>query len=129
MKWRKLSLKAKWALVLMLAATVPAIAGIAIAAGVYGQTAPPFVYGLPAVWVILFLVSLVYLKAGLISGIVWGIMNLFIPIIPILQGIKNPIADALGIPICPFALFGVILSVAIIYLCSMAYKESRIAGA
>ena len=125
MNWRELSLKAKWALIMMLVATVPGIAGIAIAASVYGQTAPPFVYALPAVWVILFLVSLANLKTGLIAGIVWGIMNLFIPIIPILQVIKNPIADALGMPICPFALLGIILGVVIIYICSMAYKESR----
>ena len=110
MKWKELSLKAKWALVLMLVATIPAIAGIAIAAGVFGESAPPFVYALPAVWVILFFVSLARLKAGLIAGIIWSVMNLFIPIIPILQGIKNPIADALGIPICPFATLGIILS-------------------
>jgi hypothetical protein len=123
MKWKELSLKAKWALSLMLVATVPAIAGVAIAASVYGQTAPPFVYALPAVWVILFLVSLASPKAGLIAGIVWGIMNLFIPIIPILQGVKNPIAEALGTPICPFAMLGIILSAVIIYLCSRAYRE------
>jgi hypothetical protein len=112
----------------MLVAIIPAIAGIAISAGLYEQAAPPFVYALPTIWVILFLVSLVNLRAGLIAGIIWGVMNLFIPIIPILQGIKNPIADALGIPVCPFAMLGTMLSVVIIYLCSRAYKETRMAA-
>ena len=129
MKWRRLSLTTKWALILMLVATVPGLAGIVITACVFGESAPPFVYALPVIWIILFFVSMAKLKIGLISGIIWGIMNLFIPIIPIVQGIKNPIAGALGMPICPFSTLGIILSVVIIYLCSKAYKELRMTKA
>jgi hypothetical protein len=125
MKWKDLTLKAKWALIMMLAAIFPALAGITIAEGVFGASVPLFVYALPAIWIILFLISLVRLRAGLVGGIIWGIMTLFIPIFPILKGIKNPIAEALGLPVCPFIIIGVIISGVVIYLCVKAYYESE----
>jgi len=107
----------------MLLSVIPGLAGISISAFIFGQGVPVFVYILPIIWVILFLISLKRLRLGLMGGIVWGVMNLFISIIPVMMGVENPIAKALDIPICPFALLGMILSLAVIYFCVSAYEE------
>jgi len=70
MRWKDLSSKAKWALVMMLVAIIPTVAGIVTGRAMFGETAPLFVYVIPAIWLILFFVGLAKLKAGLIGGIV-----------------------------------------------------------
>lgn len=123
MKWRDLPLKAKWALSMMVVAIFPGLAGITISVGVFGKSPSLFVYVLPVIWLILFLISMVRLRTGLIGAIVLAVINLFILIVIILMGIKSPIADALGIPICPFAIIGMVISAAVIYLSVKAYRE------
>ena len=105
MRWGALSSKAKWALVMMLVAIIPGVAGIVIGKAVFGETAPPFVYVMSAIWLILFFVGMARLRAGLIAGIVWAVMSLFAPLIIVLQGIRNPVALALGMP-CLFVILG-----------------------
>jgi len=43
MKWRDLSSKAKWALVMMLVAIFPGMAGIVTGMAIFGETTPLFV--------------------------------------------------------------------------------------
>ncbi|MBN2186700.1 MAG: hypothetical protein JW732_04530 [Dehalococcoidia bacterium] len=129
MKWRGLSSRTRWALVMMLVAIFPTVAGVIIGVALFGETAPPFVYAFPAIWLILFLVSLQRLKAGLIGGIVWAVINLFAPLIIALQGLRSSLAQALGIPVCPFSIVGAVISAVIIYLCLRAYKEVTPAAA
>lgn len=123
MKWRDLSSKAKWALVMMLVAIFPTVAGVVIGMIVCGENAPPFVYIFPAIWLILFFVGLARLRAGLIGGIVWGVINLFAPVVIALQGIRSSLAQALGMPVCPFSIVGAVIGAVIIYLCLRAYRE------
>lgn len=127
MKWRDLSSKAKWALVMMLVAIFPTLAGIIIGMAVYEETVPPFVYIFPVVWLILFFVGLTRLKAGLIGGIIWAVINLFAPVIILLQGLRSSLAQALGMPVCPFSIVGAVIGAVIIYLCLRAYKEMTVA--
>ena len=129
MRWGNLSSKAKWALVMMLVAIFPGVAGAIVAKAVFGETAPPFVYIMPAIWLILFFVGMARLKAGLIGGIVWAVINLFAPLIIVLQGIRSSLAEALGIAVCPFAIVGAVISAVIIYLCIRAYREMAVATA
>jgi hypothetical protein len=129
MNWRNLSSKAKWALVMMLVAIIPTVAGVTIGIVVFGEAAPPFVYAFPVVWLILFFVGLVKLKAGLIAGIVWAVINLFAPVIVMMQGIRSSLAVYLGMAVCPFSILGAVISAVIIYLCIRAYKEMSVAAA
>jgi hypothetical protein len=129
MKWGELSSKAKWALVMMLVAIIPTIVGVTIGVVVFGEAAPLFVYVLPVVWLILFLVSLVKLKTGLIGGIVWAVINILAPVIVMMQGIKSALAQALGMAVCPFSILGAVIGAVIIYLCIRAYKEMSVAAA
>jgi hypothetical protein len=129
MNWRNLSSKAKWALVMMLVAIIPTVAGVIIGVVVFGEAAPPFVYAFPVVWLILFFVGLVKLKVGLIGGIVWAVINLFAPTIVMMQGIKSALAVYLGIAVCPFSILAAVISAVIIYLCIRAYKEMSVARA
>ena len=129
MIWGDLSSKAKWVLVMMLVAIFPGVAGIVVGMVAFGETAPPFVYVLPAIWLILFFVSLARLKAGLIGGIVWAVITLFAPALVALQGIRSSLAQALGIPVCPFAIMGAVISAMLIYLCLRAYREMTVAAA
>jgi hypothetical protein len=128
MNWRDLSSKVKWALIMMLVAILPGLAGITINTVVFGETVPPFVYVLPAIWLILFFISLTKLRTGLITGIIWASINVLIPVIVVLKGIKSPIAKTLGIPVCPFSIVGMIISIAVIYLCFRAYREVTATG-
>ena len=123
MNWKNLSSKAKLALVMMLVAIIPTVAGITIGMVIFGEAAPPFVYVFPAVWLILFFVSLVKLKEGLIVGVVWAVINLFAPVIVVMQGMKSALAVYLGMAVCPFSILGAVISAVIIYLCIRAYKE------
>jgi hypothetical protein len=129
MNWRNLSSKAKWALVMMLVAIIPTLAGVTIGMLVFREAAPPFVYIFPVVWLILFFVGLVKLKAGLIAGIVWAVINLFAPVIVMMQGIRSALAVYLGMAVCPFSILTAIISAVIIYLCLRAYKEMSVAAA
>jgi hypothetical protein len=129
MNWRDLSSKAKWALVMMLVAIIPTLAGVTIGMLVFGEAAPPFVYAFPVVWLILFFVGLIKLKAGLIAGIVWAVINLFAPVIVMMQGIRSALAVYLGMAVCPFSILTAIISAVIIYLCLRAYKEMSVAAA
>jgi hypothetical protein len=129
MRWKDLSSKAKWALVMMLVAIIPTVAGVVIGVVVYEQAAPPFVYAIPVVWLILFFVGMARLKAGLIGGIVWAVINLFAPVIVMMQGIKSALAQDLGIAVCPFSILGAVIGAVIIYLCLRAYKEMSVAAA
>ena len=129
MKWRNLSSKAKWALVMMLVAIIPTVAGVTIGMVVFGEAVPPFVYAFPVVWLILFFVGLIKLKAGLIAGIVWAVINLFAPVIVMMQGIRSALAVYLGMAVCPFSILTAIISAVIIYLCLRAYKEMSVAAA
>ena len=113
---------------MMLVAIVPGVAGIVIVRLAFGETAPPLVYALPVIWLVLFFVSLARLKVGLIAGVVWAVINLFAPVAIVLQGIRNSLAEALGLPVCPFAIVGAVISAVIIYLCLMAYKEKAVAA-
>ena len=53
MNWRNLSPKTKWALVMMLVAIIPTVAGVTIGMVVFEEAAPPFVYAFPVVWLVL----------------------------------------------------------------------------
>jgi hypothetical protein len=114
---------------MMLVAIFPGVGGVIVGIAVFGETAPPFVYVMSAIWLILFFVSLARLKAGLIAGIVYAVINLFGPLFIVQQGIRSSLARALSIPICPFAIVGVVISAVLIYLCLRAYKEITPAAA
>ena len=114
---------------MMLVAIFPGVAGGVIGMAVFGETAPPFVYIVPAIWLILFFVGLARLKAGLIGGIVWAVVNLFGPVFIMLQGLRSSLAEALGIAVCPFSIVGAVISAVIIYLCLKAYRELAVAKA
>jgi hypothetical protein len=129
MNWRNFSWKTKLALVMMLVAIIPTVAGVTIGMVVFGEAAPPFVYAFPVVWLILFFIGLVKLKAGLIGGIVWAVINIFAPVIVLMQGIKSSLAVYLGMAVCPFSILTAIISAVIIYLCLRAYKELSVAAA
>jgi hypothetical protein len=129
MNWGNLSSKAKWALVMMLVAIIPTVAGVTIGMVVFGEAALPFVYAFPAVWLILFFVGLVKLKAGLSGGIVWAVINLFAPVIVMMQGIKSALAVYLGVAVCPFSILTAVIGAVIIYLCLRAYKEMSVTAA
>lgn len=123
MNWTGLSSRVKWTLVMMLVAVVPTLAGITIGIVVFGEAVPPFVYIIPAIWVILFLVSMVRIRIGLIGGCVWAVGNVFAPVILWLQGIQSAIGAAVGSPVCPFSILSSVISIGIIYLCITAYRE------
>jgi ABC-type amino acid transport substrate-binding protein len=106
MKLSQVSPKAKWALVMMLVAIFPTLAGITIGIAVFGEAAPPFVYILPAIWLVLFFVSLARLKVGLIGGVAWSVVSLFAPVGVALQGIRSSLAQTRGMPVCPFSIVG-----------------------
>ena len=129
MRWSVLSSKAKWALIMMLVAIFPGAAGVVIGKVVFGEAAPAFVYVMPAIWLILFFVSLAKLRVGLIGGIVWAVINLFGPLFIMLQGLRSCLAQALGIAVCPFSIVGAVIRAVIIYLCFRAYKEAAVARA
>lgn len=122
MVWQGLSSNAKWALCLMLVATLPPVAGATVAIVQFGEPVPIFVYILPVIWVLLFVVSMFKLRIGLTSGIVWAVINICIPGIMLLRGVRCPIAEAWGLPVSPFAAVGVLISIAIIYFCIKAYR-------
>ena len=129
MRWGDLSSKAKWALVMMLVAIFPGVAGIVTGRAMFGETAPLFVYVIPAIWLILFFVGLAKLKAGLIGGIVWAVINLLGPFFIMQQGLRSALAQALGIPICPFSIVGAVIGAVLIYLCLRAYREMVVVAA
>ena len=129
MRWGDLSSKAKWALVMMLVAIFPGVAGIVVGMVAFGETAPPFVYVIPAIWLILFFVGLAKLRAGLIGGIVWAVINLLGPLFIMQQGLRSALAQALGMPICPFSIVGAVIGAVLIYLCLRAYREMVVVAA
>jgi len=110
-------------------AIFPTLAGIIIGLAVFGEIVPPFVYIFPAIWLILFFIGLARLKAGLIGGIIWAVINLFGPLVIALQGLRRSLAQALGIAVCPFSLVGAVISAVIIYLCFRAYREAVVTKA
>ena len=122
--WTSIPTVAKWAIAMMLVAILPTVAGISIGAMIFGETAPPFVYIFPVIWLVLFFVSLITLKIGLISGVVWAAINIPVPVILMLQDINSSIGKAVGMCVCPFSMIGSIISAVIIYLCLTAYKQA-----
>jgi len=53
-----------------------------------------------------------------------AILGVIIPIIPAALKVPNPLAQAVGLPICPFALVGIVVSIVIIPLAFKTLAEA-----
>jgi len=123
MKWNEFDSKIKIAMVLMLLSAAMPIGALITFLYMFSTGIPIFVYIFSVGWIILFFVCFRNLKYGMIGGIIWGIVSAIGPFGPILAGFPNLLAEALSIPICPFAAIQIIISLVIIYLCFTIYRK------
>jgi hypothetical protein len=120
-----LSARAKSILVLMLVEAGLPIGSMVAFALLFGQGVPAFVYVIPIIWIALFILSFAKLRWAIIGAIIMAVLGIIVPIIPAALKVPNPLAQAVGLPLCPFALAGIIVSIAIIPLAFKTLREIR----
>jgi hypothetical protein len=119
-----LSTRAKSILVLMLLEAGIPIGSMVAFALLFGQGVPAFVYVIPVIWIALFVLSFAKLRWAITGAIIMAILGIIIPIVPLALKVPNPLAQAVGLPICPFALAGIVVSIVIIPLAFKTLAEA-----
>ena len=128
MKMKKFDSKVKNVTILMcLGAAIPIIALICLY--ILGHKVSLDIYlasGIVSVgWISLFFLCLKNLKYGILIGIVWGLVNIIGPLRMMVVGSTTPLAEALGLPICPFAIASAVIGLVIACLCYSFYRKLR----
>jgi hypothetical protein len=118
------SIKVKSILALMLVQAGLPIAVVVLFAVLFGQGVPAFVYAFPIVWMVLFSLAFAKLRWAIIGAIIMAIVGIITSIIPAALKVPNPLAQAVGLPICPFALAGIVVSIVIIPLAFKTLAEA-----
>ncbi len=119
-----LSTRAKNILVLMLLEAGIPIGSMVAFALLFDQGVPAFVYLIPVIWIALFVLSFAKLRWAITGAIVMAILGIIIPIIPAALKVPNALAQVVGLPICPFALAGIVVSIVIIPLAFKTLAEA-----
>ena len=122
------SIKAKSILALMLVQAGLPIAAVILFAVLFGQGVPAFIYAFPIVWIVLFGLAFAKLRWAIIGAIIIAIVGIITSIIPAALKAPSPLAQAVGLPICPFALAGVVASIIILPLAFKAAGETTTRG-
>jgi len=122
------SVRVKSILILMLVQAGLPIVAMILFALLFAQGVPVFVYAIPVVWIVLFVLAFARLRWAIIGAIVMAIVGIIGSIIPAALQVPNPVAEALGLPVCPFALAGIVASIIILPLASKAVGEAAGGG-
>jgi hypothetical protein len=108
---------------MMLASAVPGLVGPLICRVFMGESAPPAVFVIPAVWVLLFLLGRWGSHYALWAGITWGLLNIVAPLGLAVRGIRSALAVAMGLPVCPFSLIGSAMALLVVYFGVRGLRE------
>jgi len=122
------SIKVKSILALMLVQAGLPITAMVLFAVLFGQGVPAFVYALPIVWIVLFILAFAKLRWAIIGAIIMAIVGIITSIIPAALKVPNSLAQVIGLPICPFALAGIVVSIVILPLGFKAVGEVTSGG-
>jgi hypothetical protein len=108
---------------MMLAAAVPGLATPILCQLIAGETLPLAVVVVPAVWIALFVLGRFNTLYALWAGVVWGVLNVVAPLGLAVRGIRNALAELMGLPVCPFALVGSLLALLVVYFAVRGLRE------
>jgi len=122
------SIKAKSILALILVQAGLSITAVVLFAVLFGQGVPAFIYAFPIVWIVLVGLAFAKLRWAIIGAIIIAIVGIITSIIPAALKVPNPLAQAIGLPICTLALAGIVVSIVILPLGFKAVGEVTSGG-